>query len=39
MELGKIDEDLARELLRTTQGSVEAALQILETERLVDEGS
>ena len=39
MELGKIDQDRARELLRTTQGSVEAALQILETERLVDEGS
>ena len=39
MELGKIDQDRARELLRTTQRSVEAALQILETERLVDEGS
>ncbi|MDC1295142.1 N-acetylmuramic acid 6-phosphate etherase [Myxococcota bacterium] len=39
MELGKIDQDRARELLRRTQGSVEAALQILETERLVDEGS
>lgn len=39
MELGKIDQDRARELLRTTQGSVEAALQILETERLVDAGS
>jgi len=39
MELGKIDQDRARELLRTTHGSVEAALQILETERFVDEGS
>ena len=33
MELGKIDRERARDLLRTTEGSVEAALQMLETER------
>lgn len=36
MELGAVDKDRARDLLRTTEGSVEAALQMLETERRVD---
>lgn len=31
MELGGVDRESARELLRTTEGSVEAALQVLET--------
>lgn len=35
MELGDVDRDRARELLRTTEGSVEAALQMIETERRV----
>lgn len=35
MELGAVDRDRARDLLRTTEGSVEAALQMLETERTV----
>jgi len=34
MELGGIDRDRARALLRQTEGSVELALEILETERL-----
>ncbi|MEM9176408.1 MAG: N-acetylmuramic acid 6-phosphate etherase [Myxococcota bacterium] len=33
MELGDVDRDRARDLLRTTEGSVEAALQMSETER------
>lgn len=33
MELGEVDRERARDLLRTTEGSVEAALQMLETER------
>ena len=33
MELGNVDRDHARALLRTTEGSVEAALQMIETER------
>jgi len=33
MELGHVDRDHARALLRTTEGSVEAALQMIETER------
>ncbi len=33
MDLGQIDRERARELLRMTEGSVEAALQLLETER------
>lgn len=33
MELGDVDRDRARDLLRTTEGSVEAALQMIETER------
>ncbi len=36
MELGRVDRARARELLRTTEGSVEAALQILDTERAVE---
>lgn len=36
MELGQVEKAHARDLLRTTEGSVEAALQILETERAVD---
>jgi N-acetylmuramic acid 6-phosphate etherase len=36
MELGAVDKDRARDLLRTTEGSVEAALQMLETERRVE---
>lgn len=35
MELGGVDRERARELLRATEGSVEAALQLLETERAV----
>lgn len=35
MELGHVDRERARELLRATEGSVEAALQLLETERAV----
>ncbi len=35
MEIGEVDRDRARDLLRTTEGSVEAALQMLETERQV----
>jgi N-acetylmuramic acid 6-phosphate etherase len=37
MELAGVDRDRARELLRTTQGSVEAALQMAETERRLAE--
>ena len=33
MELGGVERDHARDLLRTTEGSVEAALQMIETER------
>ena len=33
MELGDVERDHARDLLRTTEGSVEAALQMIETER------
>lgn len=33
MEVGKIDPERARDLLRTTEGSVEAALQLVESER------
>lgn len=33
MELGEVDRERARELLCTTEGSVELALEILETER------
>ncbi len=33
MELGHVGRERARDLLRTTEGSVEAALQIIETER------
>jgi N-acetylmuramic acid 6-phosphate etherase len=33
MDLGNVDRDRALDLLRVTQGSVEAALQMLETER------
>lgn len=36
MELGGVDREQARELLRTTEGSVEASLQIIETRRRVD---
>jgi len=36
MELGDVDRERARDLLRTTQGSVEAALQMLDTERRVE---
>ena len=36
MELGRVDRERARDLLRTTEGSVEAAIQILETERAVE---
>jgi N-acetylmuramic acid 6-phosphate etherase len=36
MELGGVDRARARDLLRTTEGSVEAALQMIETERQVD---
>ena len=32
MELGGVDRDRAREVLRTTEGSVELALEILEAE-------
>ena len=39
MELGAVDRDQARSLLRTTEGSVEAALQMLETERREADGS
>ena len=35
MEIGEVDRDRARDLLRTTEGSVESALQMLETERQV----
>jgi N-acetylmuramic acid 6-phosphate etherase len=35
VELGGIDRERARDLLRITEGSVEAALQLLETERRV----
>jgi N-acetylmuramic acid 6-phosphate etherase len=35
MEIGEVDRDRARDLLRTTEGSVEAALQMLETERQI----
>lgn len=35
MELGGVDRDRARDLLRTTEGSVEAALQMIETERRI----
>jgi len=35
VELGGIDRERARDLLRVTEGSVEAALQLLETERRV----
>ena len=38
MEVGGIERDTARELLRRTEGSVEAALQILEAERLSHSG-
>lgn len=37
MELGGVDRDHARALLRTTEGSVEAALQMLETARRTGE--
>ena len=37
MELGGVDRDRARDLLRTTEGSVEAALQMIETERRIAE--
>lgn len=33
MELGRVDRERARDLLRTTEGSVEAALQMIETDR------
>jgi len=33
MELGGVERDHARDLLRRTEGSVEAALQIIEIER------
>lgn len=33
MELGGVDVERARDMLATTQGSVEAALQLIETER------
>ena len=33
MELGGVDRDRAREILRTTEGSVELALEILDAER------
>ena len=33
MKLGSVDRDRAQTLLRTTEGSVEAALQMIETER------
>lgn len=33
MQLGNVDRDHAQTLLRTTEGSVEAALQMIETER------
>lgn len=36
MDLGKVDRERARELLRMTEGSVEAALQMIETERRID---
>ena len=36
MELGFVDRNRARDLLRTTDGSVEAALQVIETERRVE---
>jgi len=36
MELGEVDRERARDLLRLTEGSVEAALQLLETERRTD---
>jgi len=35
MELGGVDRDRARDLLRTTEGSAEAALQMIETERRI----
>ena len=38
MELGGVDRDRARDLLRTTEGSVEATLQMLETERRMRAG-
>ena len=33
MELGGVDRDRAREVLRTTEGSVELALEILDAEQ------
>ncbi len=38
MEVGGIEREPARELLRRTEGSVEAALQILDAERLSQSG-
>lgn len=35
MELGKVDRERAREVLRTTEGSVEMALEILDAERMI----
>lgn len=39
MELGQVDRERARDLLRTTEGSVEAALQMIETERSAEGNS